>query len=112
MSDLDQAFREYHAQNPAVWSLFERFALEAARAGRTHFGAKAVWERMRWHIQFETRDSLADWKLNNNYTSRYARMFAERHPEFRKLFQFRELRSSDPEPVWDAETGELFGRAS
>ncbi len=110
MTDLDAAFMEHHRANPAVWSLFERFALEAARAGRKHFGAKAVFERMRWHIEFETKDSLADWKLNNNYTSRYARMFAERHPEHADLFQFRELKSGAPEPCWDAETGELFGR--
>lgn len=112
MTDLDQAFRDYHAQNPAVWTLFERFALDAARGGWTHFGAKAVWERIRWYIRLETRDDYAAVKLNNNYTSRYARMFAERHPEHADLFHFRELKGGEPEPCWDAETGELFGRAS
>lgn len=85
---LRERFEVFHATNPHVYRLFERFALEAARSGRRRFGAKAVWERMRWFVAFET--TADDWKLNNSHTAYYAREFIRRHPEHADLFETRE----------------------
>ena len=80
-------FRAFHEATPHVWEHIERFALEAARAGEK-FGAKAVWERMRWHIRIETTESH---KLNKNYTSRYARLSEERYPQDAHSVETRKL---------------------
>ena len=87
---------QFHAANPAVYKLFERFALEAARSGRQRFGARAIWERLRWHLAIEVVGDEA-FKLNDHYPPYYAREFARRHPEHAALFEFRS-RGNRPPP--------------
>ena len=90
---LDERFAEYHAKNPAVFELFKKFAGMARDSGRTHFSAKAIMERVRWEICFASRDRR-NFKVNNNYTSRYARLLVSECPEFRGFFEMRELRAA------------------
>ena len=90
---LRQQAIAFHRENPLVWRLFERFALEAARSGHT-VGAKAIWERLRW----ETRVNpdyrrKGDFKLNNSHTAYYARAFLRRYPEHAGLFETRERKA-------------------
>lgn len=85
------AFRRFHEENPQVWRLFRRFALEAAQTGRTRFGAKMVWERMRWYTNVETNDQSV--KLNSNWAAHYARLFVDTHPQHRELFELRRIRT-------------------
>ncbi len=89
---LERKFWAYHNQNPHVFELFERFAKEAARL-HGHYGAKAIFERVRWHMDVETVDA-EEFKLNNNYTSRYARLFMLKNPGFDGFFRTRELLTS------------------
>jgi hypothetical protein len=77
---LYQKWKDFDRDNPKVWTLFERFALEAATAGREHFGGQMVWERMRWYVMIETNDE--DYKLNNDYVAYYSRMFNAKYPQF------------------------------
>jgi len=84
----EEQFDVYDAENPKVYPLFERFALEAIGQGKMHLGAKMIWERMRWYAEVETR-SDDGYKLNNNYTAFYARKFMELHPEYRGFFSCR-----------------------
>ncbi len=89
---IREAFERFHRANPAVYALFERFALEAIHSGADTLGAKAVWERLRWEtsVQVEHR---AQFKLNNNFTPYLARLFMERHPEHGDVFHTRKVRS-------------------
>lgn len=87
------AFEEFHARHPEVYAMFERFSLEML-AGGLNLGAKAVWERMRW----ETRVgplcvTTRTYRLNNNFTPYYARLFMARHPEHAHAFHKRRVRS-------------------
>ena len=89
---LDEQFAAFNAAHPDVFALFVRFAREAKQSGRERFGAKAIMERLRWHLA--TSSSGEAPKINNNYTSRYARKLAELYPhEFGSFFEMRELRS-------------------
>ena len=92
ISKLQQRFLNYHAKNPHVYALFKKFAKDAKSKGRKHFGAKAVIERVRWSVNIDT-DSLDEFKLNNNYTSRYVRMLEQEDPSFLGFFRKRELRA-------------------
>lgn len=82
-------FARFHRSNTHIWELFCRFAEEAHRTGRTHYSAKAVFERIRWHVEVETQGE--DLKLNNNYTAHYARMFHLHRPDMDGFFRVRRL---------------------
>lgn len=92
-------FVEFHRQNPEVWRLFERFALQAAAAGRSRYGAAAIVERVRWHIEVETKGDAV--KINNDFRAYYARMFMVAHPGL-DLFEIRRRVSAD-KPAYDVD---------
>lgn len=87
---LDTQFQEFHESNPHVYRRLE--GLAAGWLG-THerVGMKMLWEVLRWQTGVQT--SGKPWKLNNNYTSRYARLLADRHPDWKGRIHTRELKS-------------------
>ena len=68
-------------------ALFERFALQAARAGRP-FGAKLLAERVRWE-HFIGSKRGHEYKLNNNHTAYIARRLVKDHPQLGAFLRFR-----------------------
>lgn len=88
---LDERFRAFHAANPQVYALFRRLTWDLFTAGRGRIGAKMVWERLRWEYALATDDD--GWKLNNDFTSRYARLLMDNEPALAGVFETRELRS-------------------
>ena len=88
---LDQRFGEYHAANPKVYELFERFTVEAYLRRRKRIGAKMIVERIRWYTKVETQGDA--FKINNSYTSRYVRLLTEKRPDLAPLFETRKLKA-------------------
>jgi len=88
---IGERFRAYDARFPVVFTLFKRFAYEAKAAGRTRFGGKAIWERIRWYCDVEKGGDAP--RLNNTYVSRYVRKLCEECPDLADLFETRELKS-------------------
>lgn len=88
---LDEQFKLFHAANPQVYELFRALTRRLVQAGRRKVGAKMVWERIRWEYALATEGDA--YKLNNNLTSRYARLVMEREPDLAGIFETRELRS-------------------
>ena len=80
-------FAQYDNDHPDVWEMFERFALEAARAGHVHYSADAVLHRVRWECGVVKR--FGTWKCNNNLTAFYARKFHRLHPKHSGFFRLR-----------------------
>lgn len=89
---IQERFELFHTNNPHVYRLLRRFALEAKARGRVCFGARQVYERARWFASFET-DSDDQFKLNDNYISRYARKLMEDESELEGFFRTRRLRA-------------------
>lgn len=89
--DIDADFKAFDAANPEVFRLFVRFALEAVAAGRKRFGAGSIIERIRWHVAVETK-STDGLKINDHFSSRFARKFIAWYPEHEGLFELRALR--------------------
>tara|TARA_R110000772_G_C13309802_1_gene439842 strand:- start:13453 stop:13737 length:285 start_codon:yes stop_codon:yes gene_type:complete len=83
-------FNAFDAENPKVWQLFLKFTKEAMLKKRTRFGARMIWERMRWYVQIETNDK--SYKLNNNHPPFYVRKFIALYPQFEDFFEIRERR--------------------
>lgn len=90
--NIQMKFEEFHANNPHVYKLIMRFIGEAKRRGFKHYTIKGIFERVRWHMNIETYATGNDeFKLNNNFTSRYVRLIEQRHPELTGFFRTREL---------------------
>lgn len=98
---IDERFRAFHAAHPQVLEALVALAREAKARGRERIGAKALWERARWDLWLDAGGE--PYRLNNDFTSRYARLIADTHPELAGLFEFRAL-TEEPSP--DAGPGE------
>lgn len=91
MSRLDRKFFAFHRHNPHVYEILLRLAREAKRKGKLHLGIGMLFEVMRWEMALTTTDP--DFKLNNDYRSRYARLLMLNEPGLRGMFRTRTLRS-------------------
>jgi hypothetical protein len=49
---------------------------------------------LRWEWQGATTDPNAEWKLNNNYRSRFARLIMDNEPDLAGVFETRELKAA------------------
>jgi len=92
---LLDAFAAFHLANPRVWRLFKRFALDVISSGQINYSANAIFERIRWHMEIETKSDEV--KLNNNFRAYYARMFHLAYPQHEGFFRNRRLTSEDVE---------------
>lgn len=82
---VDQ-FIDYHRENPETFELFKRFAKDLVRAGRRHYGAKAIFERIRWTIEIERK---GEFKCNNNFVAPMVRLLQFEEPQFAGFFETR-----------------------
>lgn len=77
--------------NPHVFGALVRLCRATRDFGIGQWSAKAAFEVLRWSYSLHTRGET--FKLNNNYTSRYARMVMDECAELRGFFQLRELKA-------------------
>lgn len=89
---LQDDFERFHAANPHVYKELARLARQAVARGRTRVGIGMLWEVLRWYFWLETKGDV-EFKLNNNYRSRYARLLMNQEPDLRGLFEVRGLKS-------------------
>jgi len=89
-------FEQFDMNNPEVWELFRKYVVMIIKKDFTHYGASAVFERIRWHVQIETTGK--EFKLNNNYCAHYARKFEDRYPDYAGFFRVRRLVSENQRP--------------
>ena len=88
MPEAEARWREWHRDNPRVYELFQQYTLQAINAGRPRYSARVVIERIRWHVNIETRGD--EFKINDHYTPYYARLFMRDHPQHAGFFETRE----------------------
>ncbi len=88
---LEAGFWKFHQDNPHVYALFNKFSFEVVQANRGRFGVAVIFERMRWFTAIETRGEM--YKINNNYTAYYGRLWMRNHPEYDGLFSTRTLKA-------------------
>jgi hypothetical protein len=93
---IDESFAEYHAKHPDVYEYFKRFALQWITTGATRISSKQIIGRIRWHVQVESlqeQQKPEDFKINDAFTSRYARLFAGEFPQHKDKLEQRALRT-------------------
>jgi len=93
-ASIDQRFVDFDRSNPHVWTEFEAMALRLSRAGHKRYSADAILHVIRYDYDVRTlraSDSSDGFKINNDFSSRYARKFARQHPELSSFFEQRKL---------------------
>jgi hypothetical protein len=87
-------FTAFYKANPQVWTLFKGFTNELIAAGFDHYSVDAVFQRIRWHVNIETKseDGL---KLNDHYRAYYARLYAVAFPQHDGFYRIRRRISAE-----------------
>lgn len=88
---LEAAFLRFHGENPQVYAELVKLCRQARRQGHTKIGMKMLWEVMRWNLWLAVKTD-DDFKLNNNHTSRYARLIMRTEPDLASIFDLRVLK--------------------
>lgn len=89
---IAERFAAFHEANPHVADLLEHYAAQWLAAGNKLVGVKALIERLRWEAGTQT--TATDYRLNNSFTSHYARLLIERRPEWVDSIETRQLRAA------------------
>lgn len=89
---IEQAFEQFHQANPHVYENLVTMTRELVQKGRRRLGIAMLFEALRWSYMLVS-DPTSEFKLNNNYKSRYARLIAEQEPDLQDVFQLRELKA-------------------
>ncbi len=83
-------FEQYDKENPHIWALFIHYSSEAKKKGFKRYGAKSVFEVIRWHTP---PNKGIPFKINNNFTADYARKMEKEFPDFEGFFEKRTLKA-------------------
>ncbi|WP_328404018.1 hypothetical protein OHS70_34305 [Streptomyces sp. NBC_00390] len=88
---IQQRFEDFHALNPWVHRELERMTADCAQHGWNRVGIGMLFELLRYRYGEATRGD--EFRLNNNFRSRYVRLLVDEHPEWSPLFEVRALRT-------------------
>ncbi|MDQ8707857.1 hypothetical protein RCO28_36120 [Streptomyces sp. LHD-70] len=87
---IDERFEAFHASHPWVLEVLEELVGEWVERGGGRISVKALFEQLRWS---HFRRDIPQIRLNNVFTSRYARLLCREHPEWADAFELRRLRA-------------------
>ncbi len=91
---IQAKFERFNLSYPHIFKLFVQFAWEARTAGLAKHSADAILHRIRWHLYVENWSlTNVKVKINDHYSSRYARKLIEHDPTFKTFFELRTLTS-------------------
>jgi hypothetical protein len=92
LRNIEQDFWRFDRENPSVYRKLVNLARSAKAAGFEQYSMDAIFHRLRWHHNIE-RKSAEPFKLNDHFTSFYARLIMQREPDLCDFFEIREQRS-------------------
>lgn len=90
---IDQRFQDFHEANPEVYRELCRMAREIRERGYRRIGIELLWAAYRWNRMLRTAPDEYNFKLNDHFTSRYARLIMSQEPDLADLFTTRTLRT-------------------
>ena len=82
-----EKFNRFHQRNPHVYHLIVDISKRMKQSGVHKFGMKGVFEYLRWQYTMQTQGER--YRLNNIFTSIYARLVMETEVELRGFFDIR-----------------------
>ncbi len=84
---ITEKFNRFHQRNPHVYHLIVDISKRMKRSGVHKFGMKGVFEYLRWQYTMQTQGER--YRLNNIFTSIYARLVMETEVELKGFFETR-----------------------
>lgn len=90
-TDADRRFNEFDSRNPQVYKELVRLARQLHAAGHNKIGIQMLIEVIRWQSMLRTTGD--DFKINNNFGSRYARKIMAENSDLDGIFDTRGMRS-------------------
>ncbi len=90
---IQARFEAFHRAHPEVYDLFCRFANEMLIAGHGRYSARAIVHQIRWHHDVNP-ERHSGFKINDHFSSRYARLLVDSNPRFDGFFELRELKTA------------------
>lgn len=91
---IESHFWEFHKAHPEVYDEIVQLARQwRARGDRAKWSIDGAFEVIRWQRRINA-DAREQYKLNNNYRSRYARLVMDREDDLDGIFETREIRSA------------------
>lgn len=90
---IDERFAAFHDENPHVYTELVALARRAHARGYRRIGIELLFAKLRWDRMMQTRADAFGFKLNDHFTSRYARLIMEQEPDLDGLFRTRALRA-------------------
>ena len=72
----------------------KRLAFRLRVAGVRRWGAKALWETLRYDLAINSNSQVGMPVLNNNFTAWFARRLMEEEPDLEGFFETRERKST------------------
>ncbi|MCX4749248.1 hypothetical protein OG455_27710 [Kitasatospora sp. NBC_01287] len=89
---IQERFEQFHAHNPWVLSELERLVGECIDAKFSKISLGMLFEIIRYSYGRATL-SADDFRLNNDFRSRYARLLTHEHPHWAPYIEVRALRT-------------------
>ncbi|WP_316521101.1 hypothetical protein [Kitasatospora brasiliensis] len=90
---IQERFEQFHGANPWVLTELERLTAECIEARFATISLGMLFELVRYSYGRATLGSDGDFRLNNDFRSRYARLLIELHPEWAPRIEVRALRT-------------------
>lgn len=89
---IQERFERFHKKHPEVYTDLVRRARMVLARGHRRYSAKALYNITRWHFQIE-KDMGEEFKLDDRYHSRYARLIMKAEKDLENFFELRRLRT-------------------
>lgn len=86
---IQERFEAFHAQYPQVYAELRKLAFDYLARGFTHYSLDGLFHVVR-HERNMAVGPENGYKLNNDFTSRYARLLMANEPALRGFFETRE----------------------
>lgn len=90
---IQERFEQFHADNRWVYAALERLVSDWLSRGHQRCSTKQFFEVIRWQYGRATT-SEGGFRCNNDFTSRYARLLIDEHPDWAAAIQTRALRAA------------------
>jgi len=89
---IQSRFDDFDRAHPEVFRLFRFFAHMLKQKGKERFSADAILHRIRWEFAVNM-ECDGGFKVNNDFSSRYARKLISEDPAFDGFFELRRLKA-------------------
>lgn len=85
VSRVDE-FLDFHKKNRNLWKEFEQTCLDLIRKGEKRWSVMGIFAVVRWKGLFK---QSAMFKVNNNLSPVYSRVFRLKYPQYKEFFKTR-----------------------